>query len=170
MKLYLCSSGPAPGRAGKRGGLPSISSQEVCLAPSWGFSSYWKVLGDFLGNVCKSFLKVRNAGISDGTSPSLSFLLAPDGAQPREAARRLHARREQPSHPTAADTGAELSQVPQTRTFGLVQVWAYSYFLSIKSKSILQLALCSHAGTVFAARGRVILGPDCHGRWYLVQH
>lgn len=164
VKLHLYSAGPTPGCAGKRGGLTSISSKEVCFAIISGLSSYRKALGDFLGSVCKFFLKVSNPGISDRTSPSLPFLPAGDGTQQREAARRLRAQWEQPSHSTAADTRAELGWVPQIHTFYVVQVWAYSHLLSIKSKPILQLAFCSHAGAVEAARGQVILGPGCHGQ------
>lgn len=164
MKLHLYSTGPVPGRAGKQGGLTPISSKEVCPAVISGLSSYRKVWGDFLGNVCTSFLKVNNPGISDRTSPSLSFLPAGDGTQQREAARWRHAQWEQPSRSTAADTRAELSWVPRIRTFSLVQVWAYGHFLSIKSKPILRLSSCSHAGAVSAARGQVMLGPGCHGQ------
>lgn len=163
VKLHLYSAGVIPGCAGKRGGLTSISSKEVCLAVISGLSSYRKVLGDFLGNVCKSFLKVSNPGTLDCTSPSLPFLPAGDGTQQREAAQRLCAQGEQPSH-SAADTRAELGWLPQIHTFNVVQVWAYSHLLSIKSKLILQLAFCSHAGAVEAAGGQVILGPGCHGQ------
>lgn len=164
VKLHLYGAGLIPGCAGKRGGLTSISSKEVCLAVISGLSSYRKVLGHFLGNVCKSFLKVSNPGSSDGTSPSLPFLPAGDGIQQQEAAQRLRAQWEQPSHSTAADTRAELGWLPQIHTFNVVQVWAYSHLLSIKSKLILQLAFCSHAGAVEAAKGQVILGPGCHGQ------
>lgn len=49
-----------------------------------------------------------------------------------------------------ADTRAALGWVPQIPAFNLVQVWAYSRFLTIKSKPIPRLALCFHAGAVIS--------------------